>query len=62
MRVAVTGIGMVNAIGSTSNTAWNSLLSKTCGISRVDSKYQGIGGLPSFNAKAWDMHLKVLIN
>lgn len=50
MRVVITGIGMVNALGNTSNTVFNNLLSKVSGISQlpVDSLIT-IGGKPSFD-------------
>ena len=60
MRVAVTGIGMVNALGNSSKEVWRGLLEGVSGISRFteDLPVQ-IGGKPNFNREAWRNKLKV---
>ena len=60
MRVAVTGIGMVNALGNTSKTVWNNLFLKTCGIQNLElSTAAAIGGKPNFSQRDWESHIKV---
>lgn len=61
MRVAVTGIGMVNALGLSAPVVFNNLLNKVCGISSFYSNGElAIGGKPEFSKSPWRVHLKVL--
>ena len=60
MRVAITGIGMVNALGNTSLTVWNNLLLKTIGISHHDLAGPiKIGARPVFSKSPWHCKLPV---
>lgn len=39
-RVVVTGIGVVSPIGCSTETAWQSILNKTCGIKQLSAGYE----------------------
>lgn len=60
MRVAVTGIGMVNALGNTANNVWRGLSLQKSGITSLPLSHEvQIGGKPNFSTSSWKQHVKV---